>query len=170
MSFEVRCPACHRVETWDAEPEPHRVEVRLEGGSRRPIDPLPLAAWTTLAGTLRSPRQQAFGPCPACGQPLVAHTTEVAPRAYRLELEGPHLDFDAERFTGPEGEMTPEEARRFVRQHLPPGEAGGTRLAFASVAAGFALLIATCWLFALAFFVFFVFYGAATGQVFDMRW
>lgn len=170
MSFEVRCPACQRVETWEAEPEPHRVEVRLEGGSRRPREPAPVAAWRTLTATLDTPGQTVLGACEACGQPRIAATSEVASRPYRLELDRGALVFSDGGFTGPSGPLDAQEALAFVRSQLPPAErASAGTVAFTSVAAGIAAIIAVAWVFAFGFFLFFVFYGAASGQIFQPR-
>lgn len=79
----VSCPCCLHEERW------HGAErtVTVEGGRRRPEGHPQLVAWNTLKEHLGRADRPAVGPCPACGQPLIAEGP-LAPVPWTLTVPG----------------------------------------------------------------------------------
>lgn len=108
--IDVRCPTCHREERWTLEAGvPAAVEVRLEGGNRRPaVHP----QWERGRVALRAARGafRVVGVCEACGHLLV--TEGPGPKRMPVQIDTPfgRLHVDGADVRGPQGAMSVDDA------------------------------------------------------------
>lgn len=92
--MNVRCPTCHRRETWSGPDD----TVQQPGGSRRPSEHPEIVAWKILKRSRAGELGPMVGPCPVCGLPMVGDPGAPTPSlAWTLNLpDGPvRVEHDA---------------------------------------------------------------------------
>lgn len=163
--FDVRCTGCHRLETWNGDP-PTRVEVRLDGGARKPVGSPSRAAWSALSSILADPERTVFGACDLCGQPRAASAL-VDPRPYDLHVNDV-IYVVTDKVVGPDGPL--EDPARVIEPRLPKPTVQGTSSWLGALLAGlFGVTMFACWLSAMWMVVWFLIRGAQSGELFQFR-
>lgn len=155
----IRCGTCFREELWDGS---QRTVVH-EGGTRRPAEAAPLAAWRVL----RSARDTQIGPivavCPACGQPMTASNRDFPAIPWTLVTPKGTLVVDS-KIHGPDGELSDAAAEAWLEAQLgaPLVTLGASPVALLMMTPFLAPM--GCWLASFFFLVLF-FYAAANGFI-----
>jgi hypothetical protein len=113
--IDVVCTTCYRHEQWDVREGAHVcVGVVMEGGTRRPGDDPQWVRGRTALASFRGEIGPVVEVCSQCGQLMVARG-DLPRMDVRVDTPEGSLEIAA-KITGPDGEMTADDADAWLEQ------------------------------------------------------
>ncbi|MFT7520297.1 MAG: hypothetical protein ACI9MC_002442, partial [Kiritimatiellia bacterium] len=119
MHVDVHCPTCHyRAQITVIDGTIEVVKVSIEGGARRPSSHRSIAAWHVWRRARDGELGPVVGACSKCSMPLVAETQGPWAEPWTLDVPAGDVVVGQSQVTGPDGDMTDEQAETYLQLHL----------------------------------------------------